>query len=279
LRRAGTRLTQSETPLLDARILLKQILRTDDAGLIARGGEAMAPAALAEYELLLARRAEGEPVAYITGIKEFWSLEFKVTPDVLIPRDDTGALIETVLRRRGRAEKLRIADLGAGSGAILCALLHEFPGASGVGVDISSAACSVATENAARLGLSNRAVFIEGAWAAPLEGPFDVIVSNPPYIPDGDRARLARDVVDFEPAGALFAGADGLDAYRALLPGATQRLAPDGLVLLECGADQTDSLAALLVAHAPSEAPFTMFDLAGRPRGVGFDRRLGQKRD
>ncbi|WP_395074355.1 peptide chain release factor N(5)-glutamine methyltransferase, partial [Hyphococcus sp.] len=228
-------------------------------------------------------RAQSEPVAYITGVREFWSLEFKVTPDVLIPRDDSGVLIEAALARRSRDEKLRIADLGTGSGCLLCALLTEFPSSTGIGVDISLAALGIARENATTLGLAGRAQFAAGNWLERLTGEFDLIIANPPYIPVGDRQGLARDVAEYEPEGALFAGADGLDAYRQIIKQLPLRLVDDGLVLMECGAGQADSLAAMLDEIAGGVTPFTMRDLARRPRGAGFDRRKAansrQKKD
>jgi release factor glutamine methyltransferase len=279
LRRAADRLSGSQTPLLDARILLKHVLQTDDAGLIARADDPVTDDAASAYASLVVRRAEGEPVAYLTGGKEFWSLPFAVTPDVLIPRDDSGALIEAALARRGRDEHLRIADLGTGSGCLLCTLLSEFPRAVGVGVDRSEKALGVAQTNAEALGLSERAQFMAGDWLAPLSGEFDLVIANPPYIADGDRESLARDVVGYEPEGALFAGDDGLDAYRAILPGLVGRLSGDALVLMECGSAQADTLRAMMAEIAPEKSLFTMIDLAGRPRGAGFDLRKDEKRD
>ena len=180
LRLGATSLPESETPQLDARILLKHVLDTNDAGLIARARDALSAQDRILYEELLTRRAQSEPVAYIIGVKEFWSLEFNVTPDVLIPRDDSGALIEAVLARRGRDERLRIADLGTGSGCLLCALISEYPRSVGVGVDRSAAALDVARENAGRLGFADRSKFIQGDWLAPLDGVFDIVIANPP---------------------------------------------------------------------------------------------------
>ena len=283
LRHGAKSLTHSETPQLDARILLKFVLDTDNAGLIARANEKLDDVQGARFEALLARRIGGEPVAYITGVKEFWSLPFRVTPDVLIPRDDSGALIEAALARRGRDEVLRIADLGTGSGCLLCALLSEFPNAEGIGVDRSQAALSVARTNAESLGLAGQARFAAGDWLAPLSGEIDLIVANPPYIPDGDRAGLSRDVADFEPSGALFAGPDGFAAYREILKTLPARLSNDALVIMECGSGQAEMLAAMLGAIAGDSEIFTLSDLAGRPRGAGVDRRrtlnAGQKKD
>ncbi|WP_165793842.1 peptide chain release factor N(5)-glutamine methyltransferase [Hyphococcus luteus] len=279
LRLAAKELTQTQTPQLDARILLRHALSLDDAGLIAHANDPMPPAGADHYAALIARREKGEPVAYLTGVKEFWSLPFKVTPDVLIPRDDSGALIEAALARRGRDEPLRIVDLGTGSGCLLCALLSEFPNSEGVGVDASEAALAVARENAAALGLAGRARFLAGDWLQPLSGAFDIVIANPPYIPEGDRPGLARDVAGYEPSSALFAGADGLDAYRAILGGLAARLSKEALVLMECGSDQVAPLSAMLARLAPEKALFTMADLAGRPRGAGIDLRKTEKRD
>lgn len=279
LRAAAAQFKTSQTPLLDARILLKHVLETDDGGLIALANGPLTEEAASAYASLVARRAQGEPVAYITGVKEFWSLAFRVTPDVLIPRDDSGALIEAALARRGKKEPLRIADLGTGSGCLLCALLTEFPNGEGVGVDRSEAALGIAGNNAAALGLSDRAQFISGDWFEGLSGAFDLIVANPPYIAETDRAGLSRDVAGYEPHEALFAGADGLDACRAILRGLPARLSPDGLVLMECGSSQAEALQAMMGRIAPEKSLFTMTDLAGRPRGAGFDLRKSEKRD
>ncbi|WP_425408068.1 peptide chain release factor N(5)-glutamine methyltransferase [Hyphococcus sp.] len=273
-------LHRSETPLLDARVLLKHALETDEAGLIVRAQENLSGEACARFADFLIRRNYGEPVAYITGVKEFWSLPFLVTPDVLIPRNDSECLIETAASRRDRREKLRLLDLGTGSGCLLCALLSEFENSAGVGVDHSTAAISAARQNAERLGLADRAEFLNGDWLAPVGGAFDVIIANPPYVPEGDRTGLARDVSHFEPSSALFAGEDGLDEFRRILPDIGEYLAADGLILMECGFDQTDRLSGLAhIAGFSGCETFTMHDLAGRPRGVGIDRRKSQKKD
>lgn len=279
LRQGATRLTDSETPQLDARILLKHALGVDDGGLIARASEVMSETETARFTSLIDRRARSEPVAYITGEKEFWSLPFKVTPDVLIPRDDSGALIEAAIKRRRCDEPLRIADLGTGSGCLLSALLSEFPNAQGVGVDRSEAALGVARTNAAALGVGERAAFVGGDWLAPLTGAFDLIVANPPYIAETEAPDLSRDVAAYEPHGALFAGADGFDAYGAIIRQLPPFVAEGGLVLMECGSTQTETLAAMLRDLASENAIFTLYDLAGRPRGAGFDLRKGEKGD
>lgn len=279
LRQGAARLTNSDTPQLDARILLKHVLGVDDGALIARANDMMGEADAALFAALVARRASAEPVAYITGVKEFWSLPFSVSPEVLIPRDDSGALIEAAVKRRGRDEPLRIADLGTGSGCLLCASLSEFPKAQGVGVDRSAAALAVAKTNAAALGFGERASFVAGDWLSPLSGVFDLIIANPPYIAVTEAPTLARDVAAYEPRDALFAGPDGLDAYRAIIRQLPGHLAEGGLVLMECGSGQTGALAGILHELAPENTIFTLYDLAERPRGVGFDLRKRQKGD
>lgn len=276
LRAAALRLADSETPQLDVRVLMKHVLGVDDAGLIARAGDIPPADAAARFAALVERRASDEPIAYIIGEKEFWSLRFRVTPDVLIPRNDSECLIEAALRRRARSEPLRILDLGTGSGCLLCALMHEFPESRGIGVDASAAAIEVARANAVALGFAGRAEMIRSDWFGAVSGRFDVIVANPPYVPDA--AVLGRTVAGYEPAGALYGGADGLDAYRRIVENLNDFLAPDGLALFECGMDQVEALCALIrPPGSPATDPFTLTDLAGRPRGAGVDRRQGEK--
>lgn len=273
VRKGAAALSALPTPALDARVLMKRILGVDDAGLIARGGDVLPDADFRNYEQLIARRAAREPVAYIIGEKEFWSMPFRVSPDVLIPREDSERLIEAAMAVRKRDEALSILDLGTGSGCLLCALLAEFPDARGVGVDRSEAALALARENAARLGFGSRTVFSAGDWGRALAGPFDLIIANPPYIRETERAGLAPDVVDYEPASALFAGADGLDAYRAVLCDISRILEQKGLLLAEIGEDQADSVANMVSKSLPDATIAILYDLAGRPRGVAADRR------
>ena len=279
LRIGAKQLTASQTPLLDARILLKKASGLTDAGLIARSEEPMTQDMVWMFAVDLKRRTAGEPIAYITGVKEFWSLEFKVEPGVLIPRDDSECLIETVLARRERDEALCILDLGVGSGCLLCALLSEMLQAIGTGVDQSPAALKIAQANAEQLGFESRASFIVSDWAAALRGPFDVIIANPPYIPDGDRPGLPADVADYEPGEALFAGADGFDAYRAILTDISRVLAPDGLLVFEAGDGQAAQLADMVTKTFPSWRVEVFNDLKGRPRGVFADGKSFAKKD
>ncbi len=200
--------------------------------------------AAARVAMFVARRAAGEPLSRIEGQRSFWGLELAVTPDVLDPRGDTETLVEAALAAFPHDRALRVVDFGVGSGAILAALLSEWPNARGVGVDASAAAAATARANLAALGL--RAEVVVGRWGQGLTGPFDVIVSNPPYIPSAEIAGLDREVRNHDPALALDGGPDGLDAYRALAPDIARLLAPDGRFFLEIGQGQGDDVAAIL---------------------------------
>ena len=261
-------LADCESAQLDARVLMKLVTGFDDAGLILRGADMMPPEDEAAFLKLIVRRAANEPIAYITGVREFWSLDFHVTPDVLIPRADSECLIEAALKRRDISEPWTVLDLGVGSGCLLCALLYEMPNARGLGIDRSEAVLEVAKDNAARLGLGARASFMAGDWASGIETRFDIIVANPPYIPVGDRPVLPADVSDFEPADALFSGADGFDAYREILRAAPRLLAPDGLLILEAGDGQAARLRDMVSEALPGVQTAIVNDLKGLPRGV-----------
>ncbi len=187
----------------------------------------------------VARRCAGEPFSRITGTREFWSMPFRLGPDTLDPRPDTETLVEAVLETiPDRRLPLRILDLGTGTGCILLALLKEYPAAYGIGLDVAPGACAVAAENAAELGIASRAAFAVSDWAAAVDGRFDVVVSNPPYIPAADVAALDVAVRRFDPHLALAGGADGLSAYRAIVADLPRLLAPCGVVGLEVGAGQ-----------------------------------------
>lgn len=278
IRKGADALGASQTPALDARILMKCVLDADDAGLVARSADALPEAKAFAYNALIDRRRLGEPVAYIVGEKEFWSLPFKVSPDVLIPRSDSECLIEAAIARRERSQALRMLDLGVGSGCLLCALLSEFPNARGVGVDQSPAAVRMAHMNAKALGVVARADFAIGDWGKALHGGFDVIVANPPYIPEASRAALARDVAGFEPHSALFAGVDGLDAYWDILADAPRLLREDGLLLIEVGENQAAPVSAMVSKSFPGAEIEIINDLAGRTRGVLADCGSVQKK-
>ena len=231
----------SETPRLDAELLMAHALGIGRDALLLGGARAVPSG----FAALVARRLGGEPVAYLLGTRDFWDMTLAVGPGVLIPRPDSETLIEAAIAHfAGTGGPRRILDLGTGSGALLLAALRVWPQASGIGIDSSTAALGVAAANAAALGLSARAAMIEGGWAGTGEA-FDLVLCNPPYVETG--AALPRDVRDHEPAGALFAGADGLDAYRVLVPLLPAQIAPGGAACIEIGADQAAAVTALVV--------------------------------
>ncbi len=282
LRDGAGLLTASSSPLLDARVLLKFTTGVDDVELITRGDQPLAEESALDFDALIARRARGEPIAYIVGEKEFWSLPFKVTPDVLIPRDDSECLIEAVLARRRPEGALNILDLGAGSGCLLCALLSEFPNSFGVGLDQSENALKVARSNASALGFADRSIFVAGDWLAAVGGAFDIIIANPPYISDGERSGLPVDVAEFEPGRALFAGPDGMDDYRSILTGLAASpyiLGEMGLLVFEAGHQQAGGLRKMVKETLSPAEVAVIIDLKGRQRGVVADFHLSKKRD
>lgn len=239
-----------ETARLDAEILMAHVLGCPRMALYGKLTAAVPQQVLSEFDALLSRRQTCEPVAYITGEQEFWSLPFKVTPDTLIPRPDTETLVETVLRQMDGLPVRRVLDLGTGSGCILLSLLSEIHQAQGVAVDISAGALSVAKENAVSLDLQERVEFFQGSWFSPLDkqAQFDVIVSNPPYIPSQDVADLMSDVRLYEPGSALDGGEDGLGPYRLIADQAPAFLAPGGLLAVEVGIHQAGDALALFDA-------------------------------
>lgn len=259
-----------ESPDLDARILIGHALSLDHAALAAAASRNLTAAEQDAIATLARRRLAREPVARIVGFKEFWSLPLHVAAATLVPRPETETVVEAalaVLERRGaRSRPLRIADLGTGSGAILLALISELPQAFGVGSDISPAALAIARENATRLDL-RQASFVACHMAAALRGPFDLIVSNPPYIASGDICTLTPEVRDFDPYAALDGGPDGLDCYRMIAAAAPALLAPDGVLIVELGAGQADAVAALFAAAGLAPAQ-PRADLSGVPRAL-----------
>lgn len=259
-----------EAARAEARLLLAHVLGLPREALLRESKNPLERAAASRFERLIARRARREPVAYLTGTREFWSLGFEVTPATLIPRPETETLVEAALAEaKGRDGALRVLDLGTGAGCLLLALLSELPAASGVGVDLSRQALEVAQRNANRLGLAGRARFVRGSWGEGLEGRFDLVVCNPPYVAETDAASLQPDVARYEPALALFGGPDGLAAYRALAPDLARLLAPGGAAILELGAGAADAVARILTAAGLSEAGRRR-DLAGIQRCALF---------
>jgi len=229
----------------DAWLLLAAATGRSRADLVAGSEDALSGEDGGRLAGFVGRRLAREPIAYIVGEREFWSLPFRVSPAVLVPRPESEIVVEAALDRVRRDAVLRILDLGTGSGCLLLALLSELPSARGLGVDRGAAALEVARHNAAGLGMAGRARFREGDWGQGLEGLFDLIVSNPPYVARGDAASLEPEVVTYEPAEALFAGGDGLEAYRALLPDCARLLAADGVVCLEIGQGQAPAVTSL----------------------------------
>jgi release factor glutamine methyltransferase len=259
------------TPELDARVLIGHALGLDHAGLAAAATQQLSDLVASDIARLTARRLSGEPVARIVGRKEFWSLPLAVTPAVLVPRPETETVVELALalldRNGERMHALRIADLGTGSGAILLALLSELPKAHGIGTDIDAGALGVARANARQLHLEARTDFIICDYARALEGPFDLVVSNPPYVARADIATLAREVRDHDPRHALDGGADGLAAYRAIAAGVPRLLKPAGHLVVEIGAGQQDQVGDLFAAAGLAIAG-TRHDLSGTARAI-----------
>lgn len=257
-----------ETPDLDARILIGEACALDLTGLALHAERLLTPEEAHTIEAFAQRRLGGEPVARILGRKEFWGLSFTLTPDALVPRPDTETIVEAALASFDGAAPARLADIGTGSGAILLALLSEWPQARGIGTDISEGALACARANAAALGLEARASFLACDLADGLSGPFDLIVSNPPYIPAGDIDWLAIEVRAHDPRLALDGGPDGLAPYRSIAEAASRLLRPGGWLIVETGFDQTGAVAGLFSAAGLDVDRVPLRDLAGRPRGV-----------
>jgi release factor glutamine methyltransferase len=251
-----------ESAEIDARLLTGAVLGLDLTGLITAAARRLTEAEAALLDGVAGRRELGEPVARILGAKEFWGLPLSLSDATLIPRPDTETIVEAALElldvQGDHGRGLRVADLGTGSGAILLALLSEWPDAWGVGTDVSEAALRTAAANARHLGFAQRSAFVACDYAAALSGAFDLIVANPPYIRTSDIGALATEVRDHDPRRALDGGADGLDAYRLIVPQAARLLSPGGYLVLEVGHDQSGDVEALLTMAG--------FRLPGEPR-------------
>lgn len=261
-----------EQPRRDARLLLCHALDISPENLIRDPARGLSATERGRLDALTARRARREPISRITGRREFWSLPFRLSPDTLDPRPDSETLVEAILEALvadGRAGERNqtLLDLGTGSGCLLLALLRELPQARGLGVDRSAGACMVAADNAAALGLADRASFCVADWGRGLTGHFDVIVANPPYIPDAEIAGLWPEVAHYDPRSALAGGPDGLAAYRALTEDLCRLLAPGGIGGLELGANQGPAVRSILTA-AGLEVRSSMSDLAGVERCI-----------
>ena len=261
----------SERARRDAELLLLHHLGKDKAWLMAHGDEEFFASESIGYEALIERRYRGEPIQHIIGECEFYGLPFRITKDVLVPRPDTEHLVEKAIELAQRFERPRIVDVGTGSGAIAVALAHKLGGASVTATDLSGAALEVARENAARNHVGIR--FLQGDLLGPLAGEhFDIVASNPPYVPDSDRALIAVEVREYEPALALFGGADGLDVYRRLIPAAFAALVPGGFIALEIGFTQAEAVESLLIGGGFDCVEFAP-DLRGIPRVALAQRR------
>jgi release factor glutamine methyltransferase len=257
---------------LDAETLLLHVLGKNKAWLIAHADDELPDAHAARFHTLIARRHQGEPIQHITGQQEFFGLPFRITPDVLIPRPETEHLVEQVVRLAPLFVKLRIIDVGTGSGAIAVAVAHEWPSAVVTAIDISQSALTSAQGNATRIGFANRIRFLQSDLLAAVAGEsFEMVVSNPPYVPASDRDSLSVEVRDHEPALALFAGEDGLDIYRRLIPQAFAALESGGYLLMEIGYGQSAAVAELLDQAGFASIEFVP-DLQGIPR-VACGRR------
>ena len=273
LRRSEEALAQGPHPeraRLDAETLLLHAAGQTRAWLLGHFTDEAADEG--EFAPMLARRLHGEPIQYITGTAEFYGLPFRVAPGVLIPRPETEHLVEEALRIAANLPTPNILDIGTGSGAISVALAHSLPQARITTIDISPAALAIARDNAALNRVQDRITFLEGDLFSPIPGQlFDLILSNPPYVPLTDRDSLSVEVRDHEPATALFAGPDGLDIYRRLIPAAAAHLAPSGWLLLEIGYGQQPALHSLLASAGYSQIHF-LPDYQGIPR-VAFAQR------
>ncbi len=253
-----------DNPRLEARLLLAHATGRTSEDLIR---DLTAPGGPSDFAALIARRAAHEPLAFILGWKEFWSLRFQVTPATLIPRPESETLVEAALDLfPDPAASPRILDLGTGTGCLLVACLHERPAAFGIGTDLAWPALRVARHNASNLGLAGRAAFLCGDWATAVSGRFDLVLSNPPYIPTADLDGLMPEVGSHEPRGALDGGPCGLTAYRAIISSLRQLVSPSGAAIFELGAGQAEAVK--VIAEAAAMRVSVRSDLAGIARAM-----------
>ena len=276
---AKTRLKAAgiDSPVIDARLLLEAAAGATRADILSDPHRPLDESQAAELDRLLARRESREPVSQILGVKGFWKIMLRVTPNVLTPRPETETILDHVLPLLPERERVRVLDLGVGSGALLLAILAERPAAVGLGVDVSEEALAVARENAANLGLAGRAALLRGDWTSGLAPEsFDLVVANPPYIPSADIAGLEPEVREHEPRLALDGGPDGLDAYRRLAPEILDVLVPGGRFAVEIGVGQGSAVSELFT-RAGAQSVVVLRDLGDRERVVaGSKKTLGQ---
>jgi release factor glutamine methyltransferase len=263
------------TPDLDARLLVAHALGLDHAALVVQGDRRLTPAETDRVAASAARRLKREPVARILGSKEFWGLPLRLNVATLVPRPETETVVEAALAVVGSRSprSLVIADFGTGSGALMLALLSEWPDARATGTDVSMQALACARANAVALGLTGRAVFVACDYGEALAGPLDVIVSNPPYVASPEIATLAPEVREFDPRQALDGGPDGLDAYRLIARAARRLLAPGGVLILELGVGQLAAVQGLLATEQLFPVAPARPDLGGVPRALVASRR------
>lgn len=277
LRRAvAARLRDSgiESAELDSGVLLAHALGREASTLIAAADERVPAESLERVDRLVQRRLAGEPVARIVGYREFWSREFKLGPDTLVPRPESETVVEAALAAfPDREAALRVLDLGVGSGALLAAILLERPRATGVGIDRSMGALAVARANLAALGLLARATLLCGDWTEPVGARFDLVVANPPYIPTGEIAQLALEVRAYDPTFSLDGGPDGLAAYRVIVADLSRVLTPGGVAVLELGQGQEAAVVALASAHGLVIDGAARRDLSGMSRALVLRNR------
>jgi release factor glutamine methyltransferase len=261
-----------DSPELDARLIVGHALGLDHAALAGAGADELSAEQAVAVASLAARRLEREPVARILGRKEFWALRFKLNSETLVPRPETETVVEAALAQfdpqQRRRERLRVADLGTGSGALLLALLAELPQAHGIGTDVSVEALACARANAAALGCAARASFVACDYGAALGGPLDLLVCNPPYIVRDEIATLEPEVRHFDPLRALDGGTDGLAGYRALAADARRLLGPNGCLVVELGINQLERVTALFAGAGLGAAGPPRLDLAGVARAL-----------
>jgi release factor glutamine methyltransferase len=257
-----------QTSGLDARVLVGHVCHMSREDMILRDSQVLSAGEVIQLQALCERRMQSEPVAYLTGKKEFFGQTFSVSSDVLIPRPDTEVLVEEAIRFCQEAPSpVKVLDLGTGSGAIVLSILSEVPEATGLGIDISPAALTIAERNAKDLGLSKKVLFERGDWAKEVNGSFDLVVSNPPYISSPEMKGLMKGVVNFEPEGALHGGEDGLAPLRLIARDLPRLLSDQGLFLGEIGAGQ-DDLAKVILHNAGLKPNKSVPDLSGIPRCV-----------
>lgn len=258
-----------ENAELDARVLLAHALGMNAVQFLAASDQALSRETAKRFDEWIARRIAHEPVARIIGVKEFWSRDFALSADTLVPRPETETVVEAALGEKpDRNAPVRILDLGTGSGILLGALLLERPNATGIGIDRSKGALGTARDNLASLGIGERARFICGDWGHSLGVKFDLVVSNPPYVTSAGLVTLPQEVGNYDPRAALDGGADGLDAYRAIIADLGRLLAPDGVAILELGKGQEHAVAAIARrAHLVVNKP-AVPDLSGVPRAL-----------